>query len=357
MDRYLIDSHKLLWHLERVAEWQEKRIIAPIYVEVSPLSVCNHKCIFCGIDFVRDKGYKLERDMLCSRLDEMGRSGVKSIMFAGEGEPLLHRDLPEFIRISHGSGMDVSVTTNGTLGNNELWKEILPFLTWIRFSVDAGTAEIHSIVHNVPRGVFDKTVGSIEQAVKVKKVHGLDTTIGVQFLIIDENFYDIENALSLFSKMGVDYISLKPYSQHPQMTKKKETVYTDESIKHIDELVEEYGTKSVTSIIFRKEALKKYRDKVKLFRHCCALPFWGYISSKGDFYTCSVFIGDDRFNTGNIYDSDMERIFFGNERQRSIEYGKNELLINDECRFNCRMSRINEFLEVLENKPEHINFI
>ena len=50
MDKYLLDGHKLYWHLDRVEEWQAKKVVAPIYVEISPLSVCNHKCIFCGID-------------------------------------------------------------------------------------------------------------------------------------------------------------------------------------------------------------------------------------------------------------------------------------------------------------------
>lgn len=356
-DNYLIDSHKLYWHLDRVLEWQEKRVIAPIYVEISPVSSCNHKCIFCGIDFVRGEGLKLDREILSKRLEEMGQSGVKSIMFAGEGEPLLHKDLPEFIRVAKNSNMDVSVTTNGTLGNYELWKEVLPSLTWIRFSVDAGTADVYAKVHNVPEIFFNKTIESIEQAIKVKRAHALDVTIGVQFLIIEENLNDIENALRLFSEIGVDYISLKPYSLHPQMVTKKDTVYNDEAISNIEEMVDKYSRNTEMKVIFRKEALKKYMDKKKMFKQCCALPFWGYISSRGDFYTCSVFIGDERFRTGNIYESDIRHIFFTDKRRQSIKYGEDGLVIKDECRLNCRMARVNEFLEVIENKPEHVNFI
>ena len=287
----------------------------------------------------------------------MGKAGVKSVMFAGEGEPLLHKDLPEFIRTAKSNGIDVSLTTNGTLGNYDFWKDVLPSLTWVRFSVDAGTGDVHSRVHNVPESFFDRTVKGIKQAVEVKKVHGMDVTIGIQFLIIDENMDDIENALKLFSELGVDYISLKPYSLHPQMIKKKETIYTDEVISRIDGAVDEYRKKTDMKIIFRKEALKKYMEKEKMFQHCCALPFWGYISTNGDFYTCSVFIGDERFKTGNIYENDMEHILFGEKRKQSIKYGEEGLVIKDECRLNCRMARINEFLDVIENRPEHVNFI
>ncbi|MBC8414070.1 MAG: radical SAM protein [Nitrospira sp.] len=353
----MIDGHKLLWHLDRVSQWQEKKVVAPVYVEISPLSVCNHKCIFCGIDFARDKGDRLERDVLVESLKAMGAAGVRSVMFAGEGEPLLHNDLPEFIKVARSSGMDVSVTSNGTLGTYELWKDILPHLTWIRFSVDAGTAAVHSRVHNVQESVFGKTIKSIQEAVRVKEELGLEVTLGVQYLIIEENINDIENALRLFSEIGVDYLSLKPYSLHPQMIDKKETVYTDEVIGEIDSVVEHYRSKTGMNIVFRKEALTKYMEKSRVFDHCCALPFWGYISSKGDFYTCSVFIGDERFKTGNIYKDDMNEILFGERRACSLKFGESELVLKNECRLNCRMARINEFLHTVNNKPEHVNFI
>jgi tRNA(fMet)-specific endonuclease VapC len=48
MDKFLIDGHKLYWHLERIQQWQDKKYIPPIYLEVSPVSYCNQKCIFGG---------------------------------------------------------------------------------------------------------------------------------------------------------------------------------------------------------------------------------------------------------------------------------------------------------------------
>jgi radical SAM protein with 4Fe4S-binding SPASM domain len=357
MNEYLMDGHKLLWHLDRVMEWQRERLICPIYVEVSPVSFCNHKCIFCGIDFAMAKGVRLETKNFCKKLKEMGKMGLRSIMFAGEGEPLLHEDLPLFIKTAKMSGIDVSLTTNGTKGNYELWKKILPYLTWVRFSVDAGTKEVYTKVHNVPAAFFDRTLNSIKEAIKVKRKDKLPVTIGVQFLMIKENLCDIENAVQVFSCLGVDYLSLKPYSLHPQMIKRKDTVYTEETMRYVKEIVGRYKGKRKTDLIFREEAMRIYMERQKKFSHCRALPFWGYISSKGDFYTCSVFINDKRFKAGNIYNDNIGKIFYGRRRKKSVQYGEGDLRIADECRLNCRMARINEFLEFSENKPEHVNFI
>ena len=128
-------------------------------------------------------------------------------------------------------------------------------------------------------------------------------------------------------------------------------------VQYLKDTINEYKDKVKMEIIFRKNAMEKYIQKEKPFNHCYALPFWGYISAKGDFYTCSIFLGDERFRAGNVYENDMEKILLGKEREKSIEFGEKDLYIDDKCRVNCRMARINEFLEFLENKPMHINFV
>ncbi|MDR0882739.1 MAG: radical SAM protein, partial [Candidatus Adiutrix sp.] len=93
VDQYRIDGHKLHLHPRRVADWLEGREIAPIYMEISPSGACNHRCSFCGLDFMGYKPRFLSADILCERLREMGEAGLKSVMFAGEGEPFLHREM------------------------------------------------------------------------------------------------------------------------------------------------------------------------------------------------------------------------------------------------------------------------
>ena len=51
-DKYKIDSHKLMYHVHRVSDWISHENIYPIYVEISPTGTCNHRCIFCSVDFM-----------------------------------------------------------------------------------------------------------------------------------------------------------------------------------------------------------------------------------------------------------------------------------------------------------------
>ncbi|HAB51888.1 MAG TPA: radical SAM protein, partial [Ignavibacteriales bacterium] len=51
MDKYRIDSHKLMYHVSRINDWLEGKIIYPIYAEISPSGACNHRCTYCALDF------------------------------------------------------------------------------------------------------------------------------------------------------------------------------------------------------------------------------------------------------------------------------------------------------------------
>ncbi len=358
-DRFAIDGHKLFWHLDRLAEWQKIRQIAPIYVEISPVSFCNHQCLFCGLDFAHNEQVVMDADILMTRIGEMAKFGVKSIMFAGEGEPLLHPRIAEIAAYAKSCGIDVSITTNGMLGSRDLWEALLPSLTWIRFSIDAATPETYAAVHGISPISFARTITSLKEAIRAKQEQDLPVTIGVQFLMIQQNITDMVTALHLYSEIGVDYLSFKPYSEHPQMLNKSGFTYSASLIDAIEKNVEAFVrlNTSMTTIIFRKAATEAYSDGVQRFTSCRALPFWGYLSSRGDFYTCSVYLNDERFKVGNIYAETMKTILFGEKRKQSIAYAERELEIGHECRVNCRMARINEFLEFLNSKPDHINFI
>src|SRR5262249_44373230 len=145
-----IDSHKLHFHPHRVSEWLKKKddwetakTIYPLYVEVSPVGACNHRCTFCAVDYIGYKSVMLDWRVLGERLSEMGGLGVKSVMLAGEGEPLLHKNINGIVESACIAGIDVAFTSNGLL----LDKLDLFGVSWVKVSLNAGTRETYAKIH------------------------------------------------------------------------------------------------------------------------------------------------------------------------------------------------------------------
>ena len=84
-DKIRMDSHKLIYHPERVAAWKRGENIYPIELEIGLTNACNHRCIFCAVDYTGYKPTMLEADLLKLRISEFAEKGVKSIICRRRG--------------------------------------------------------------------------------------------------------------------------------------------------------------------------------------------------------------------------------------------------------------------------------
>jgi radical SAM protein with 4Fe4S-binding SPASM domain len=233
---------------------------------------------------------------------------------------------------------------------------VLPHLSWVKFSVDAGSAETYARTHAVEPRVFERTLDSIAVAVETRHRRALPVKLGVQYLVLGEDYADLRAAIDVAERLRVDYFVIKPHSVHPQSLAPLDVGYSERMLREIEAIVAESADRDVP-VIFRKAAMEQALRPRALYGHCYALPFAGYVSSAGDFYTCSVFLGDERFRAGNLYTDSFRDIIEGERRRQVVRFGRHELQLTAECRVNCRMARVNEYLEPLSRDPEHVNFI
>jgi len=361
-DKYAIDSHKLMYHPKRVAQWQDAgddweklKSVYPIYMEISPSGACNHRCVYCGLDFVGYRPRYLDTGLLKERLSEWGKLGLKSIMYGGEGEPFLHRDMGEIINYTKKSGIDIAVTTNGVLFKKKIVDNILENVKWIKVSIDSGTRDTHVKIHRCSLDDFDQVIENMSYTVKVKQDNGYTCTLGMQLVLLPENAHEAVVLAELARDIGMDYLVIKPYSQHPQSktTKYSSIKYSD--YEYLADKLAKFSTDDF-SIIFRIRTMKKLDERGRNYHRCLALPFWSYIDADGNVWGCSVYLGDERFLYGNIYEHSFREIWEEEKRRQSLCWVEKELDVS-KCRINCRMDEINRYLWELKNPPEHVNFI
>ncbi|MFH1131034.1 MAG: radical SAM protein [Pseudomonadota bacterium] len=355
MKDYRIDSHKLLFHVGRVNSWLEGKTVYPIYMEVSPSGACNHRCTFCGLDFMEYERRFLDWEIFRERISELGRLGLKSMMHGGEGEPLFHKKIVSIVEHGKKCGIDQAFTTNAVLLTPETAEKILPHTEWIKVSLNAGTRETYGTIHGTKERDFDVVFKNIRAAVEIKKKNGYGCVVGIQMILLPENRNEAVTLAEIARDVGVDYLVIKPYSQHPSSCTTKYANVSYEQDLHLAESLEKLCTPDF-SVIFRIRAMQKWDEAEHPYRRCLALPFWSYIDAGGNVWGCSVYLQDERFLYGNIYDNTFQEIWEGEKRQKSLEWVENELDPCD-CRVNCRMDEINRYLWELVHPLAHVNFI
>lgn len=350
MEDLRIDNHKLMYHIERVYDWLKKKDIYPIYVEISPSGTCNHRCIFCAFEYLSYKPQFIEKEPLKKALFDMAKCGVRSVMFSGEGEPFLHKDIVEFILYAKECGLDVAVAMNGSFFTKEKAKASLSILTWIKISINGGTKEGYARVHRCKEEDFDKVINNIKEAIRIRNENRYKTTIGAQIVLLPENIDEVCLLAKILEDIGADYLVVKPFIKHLMSNNNISREITHKELNALDEKIKGFKI----PIYFRKHSFIKLKTK-RPYKRCLALPFFCEITSNGNIYTCGPYLGNPNFCYGNIYEKLFEEIWKGETRGEILD--KVSKLDIGQCMKNCRLDEVNRYLWDLKNPPSHVNFI
>ena len=125
-----MDSHKLIYHPDAVSKWLKGENIYPIEIEISPSGTCNHRCIFCAVDYIGYQSNFLDKSVILRDISQMSRKGLKSVICSGEGEPLLNRNMPDIAKGIKACGVDVAMSSNGVLFTKEMANDCLDAVSY-----------------------------------------------------------------------------------------------------------------------------------------------------------------------------------------------------------------------------------
>ncbi len=355
MRAYNFNGHKLAYHPARVAQYLEKGDCMPLYAEISLAGSCNHRCLFCAYDFIGHPKRRLETQVMKACIDDMAACGVKSVVLAGEGEPLLHPDIAEIVTYIKSQGVDVGLFTNGQLLGNDLASSILPHLTFVRFSFNGGTAQDYATVHQVKPDVFEGVMENMAGAVEIKKKKKLAVDIGAQYVLIAENQASVYNAAEAVKRAGIDYLALKPFVRQRREQRYTATHTLDPNdLEHLFVQAERLGNDRFTVVVRRDGFLNPGQRR---YAHCRGCAFITVINSAGDVATCLPYWDKPEFVYGNIYRRSFSDIWKGSRRSALQNHLEKELDAQS-CPANCRPHAVNAYLSELCNPSvRHLNFI
>ena len=174
----------------------------PRSVQIEITTLCNLKCEYCTHRHLPEKA-NLPLSRFCEILDRIDMSQVDNLDFTGLGEPLLHPDLPEMIRLARLRAIPthIRVVSNGTVSRFERLCDA--GITSIAFSIDS--LDPAKFARNRGGCDLQTVLDNLEKLVSYREKGGLDhLSIKIKSVLVDEPYGEAERLMAYSAKLGLE---------------------------------------------------------------------------------------------------------------------------------------------------------
>lgn len=320
--KLVLDSHKLSYHYDRVEKWENGEKIPPVSVDMALTRACGAMCSFCYamVQEPQERASIKTKDAL-NLVDDFAEIGVRGISLISDGESTLSKAYVPFIKHASECGIDVGNATNGWEWGPEKIEEVLPHLTWVRFTVAAGSPEEYSrIMFKGPEHthVFERAMKNIRYAVELKKRKNLKVTLGIQMVLMPEFKKEIIPFAKLAVNLGVDYGVIKHCSDDEFGSLGVDYTKYEEMYNLLEEA--ENLSNSNTKVIVKWDKIKnKGKPSYKRFygpKFLLQISGSGLIAPSGMFFNARY----SKFHMGNFADERFINIFNSERYSKIMDY-------------------------------------
>jgi len=215
---------KALWHVDKLATLRGGGLIVPAQIQLILSDLCDQSCHFCNYRMptgtsteqfgeMTPKGFtvnpnrKIPTTKAIEILDDAAAAGVKAVQFTGGGEPLVHPDAMAIFAHALDLGLECALVTN-LWHLKDGWRDVLPRFSWLRASVDAGSAETYATIRSVPSTAYNTVIANVFSLAQELAWRGAPTLFGVGFVVTPENWREIVPAVQTLSRLGPAYVRL-----------------------------------------------------------------------------------------------------------------------------------------------------
>ncbi|MGQ9628968.1 MAG: radical SAM protein [bacterium] len=263
----------------------------PEYLVIEPTNMCNLRCkkcyyytgSFAKFNSNRDKmDFQTFKKVIDDTFDV--RRDVK-VVIPYIGEPFLHSDIMNMIRYIKGKDIELLISTNGVLLDNEKISDIVKLgVDSIVITIDGATPESYMESHGAKRGHFERVVKNIEDLVNTKRNYGSPITICINHVVRSGKEDEFNLLFERWSKYLGDVI----------ITESKLSITTESSL-----------TGFITV---------KFEDKFMAppYRGLCVIP-WNraVVLASGDVVICDILYYGKHIVMGNVHESSIPEIWRG----------------------------------------------
>ena len=202
-----------------------------MYIRVS--ENCNSHCFMCHFAGTTNS-INISNEQYDKILKHMMNHNYKMVRFTG-GEPLLHKNIIDFLIKAKKLGVKTSIITNGYLLPIYADRLIDCKLDECIISLDGSCSSIHDSLRNF-NGCFENIIKGI------KKLKSNNIIIRVNTVVSGKNIHDINNMYDLLVNLGVDQWSIIPI-------KYKDNLWNEHSKKYYLDFVDKVKDSTIIKFL------------------------------------------------------------------------------------------------------------
>lgn len=366
----ILDGTKINWYHNRVRAWEQGERIAPITIDMALTRTCNYKCVYCYATLQENRGiYKIKQEHMRPFLDDCSEIGVKGVSLVSDGESSINPCFKDTIQYGKAKGLSMAVGTNAFLLKEEMLREIMPHLTYLRINITAGEADRYREIMGVPTGRFEQVCENIKTMMRLKAENNWSCTVGTQMVLMPEFADQVLPLAKLSVDLGVDYLVIK----HCSDDEFGSLGVKYEKYKELYGLLEEAEKLSTEKTLIKVKWTKIEDGNVRSYQRCYGPPFLLQLSGTGLVAPCGMLFNDryKRFHMGNITEQRFKDIWKSEKYWEVIrELASERFNAQTMCGSLCLQHSVNKYLdnykkgkfklEDTEGKgtlPQHLEFV
>lgn len=179
----------------------------PVYVKIKLTWQCNLRCQMCNV-WRQSRENWLTLPIVQSLANELASLGTRKVHLSG-GEVLLRRDIFDVIDAFAGHGIQVNLTTNGTLLTSDIAERLANSgIHNVSISMDGATPAVHDALRG--KGNWKRTIRGIRNLRRAAKHARRKLHIRTNVVITRRNYQDIVNLPEIAHLAGADRLTLIP---------------------------------------------------------------------------------------------------------------------------------------------------
>lgn len=167
------------------------------FVEIT--NACNQNCIYCYNGENMGKTFLPLKDMVYIAR-EGKNAGLRNLIITG-GEPTIHPNLYEFIRVLSEQGINYGITTNGTNLSDKIVTQLAQDNASVQISLDTTDANTYQQIR--------KTNSANKVLHNIKRLLGANISLDIGIVLNKLNTPTIEKTINELLELGVSTIHVK----------------------------------------------------------------------------------------------------------------------------------------------------